>query len=396
MRHVILSLLFLLPLIADDHTIAVLDFSGENIHQDDLKKLSAVFRTELLQMDTLRVLDYEDMGDILNDNDLGASCSSLECAVIASMLLEQEWLATAHVSKIGEVFLIEARLIESLTGRIINAVSYDHDLSIEGLYTRGMHNLSEIVMSKRIPLEIHKRQNLIYFKTNPTNAMIRVGRDTLNGSTPLAIDRVVVESRPIIVFKEDYEPFRVNQLPSDDSDIIFIELKLKSPKIGNVVFKDPVPNDISISTINGKSILLIDEGSQKFENLPAGSYKLVSDVYVIRNNSFIIKNRRTTKSSPVYYTIKDISDKRDYYLNRRKFYLQALAAGISYRSFLGMRSSYLYNQYTSNIDKADERHRKIENIDNQKPFFDVLSSATVFPIIYFHAKYLEMERWLKN
>ena len=152
MRNIILSLFLFSSLLADNHTIAVLDFSGENIHKDELKNLSAVFRTELLQMDTLRVLNYDDMSDVLIDYGNTTSCSSLECAVIASMLLDQEWLVSAHVSKIGEVFLIEARLIESSTGRVINAVSYDYDLSIEGLYTRGMHNLSDLVMSKRIPV----------------------------------------------------------------------------------------------------------------------------------------------------------------------------------------------------------------------------------------------------
>ena len=151
-----------------------------------------------------------------------------------------------------------------------------------------------------------------------------------------------------------------------------------SCKIGNVVFKEPVPNDISISTEDGKSMLLIDEGEQRFNDLPVGSYKLVSDSYVVRNNTFKIKHRRTTKSSPDYYTIKDITDKRDYYLNRRKLYLQMLAAGVSYRSYLGLRSSYLYDQYSKNTEKADERHRKIENIDKQKPLFDVLSGISVF------------------
>lgn len=396
MRNIILSLFFLIPLKADDHSIAVLDFTGENIHHDELKSLSAVFRTELLQMDTLRVLDYDDMAEVLMNYGNTTSCSSLECSVIASMLLDQEWLVTAHISKIGDVFLIEAKLIESSTGRIINAVSYDYDLSIEGLYTRGMHNLSEIVMSKRIPLEIHKRQNLIYFKTNPSDAMIRVGKDTLSGTTPLAIDRVVVESRPIIVFKEEYEPFKVKQLPNDDSDIIYIDLKLKSPKVGNVVFKDPIPRDIAITSNIDNSILLVDEGKKGFKSLPVGSYRLVSDSYVIRNNSFIIKHRRTTKSSPVYFTIKEITEKRNLFLKKRRLYLQILGGSISYRAFLTIRSSYLYNEYSSNIDKADERHRKIENIDNQIPIFDVLSGLTIFPIIYYHAKFLEMERWLKE
>ena len=67
------------------------------------------------------------------------------------MLLDREWLISAHVSKIGDVFLLEGRLLESETGRVINAVSYDFELSIEGLYTRGMHNFSELIMSKRIP-----------------------------------------------------------------------------------------------------------------------------------------------------------------------------------------------------------------------------------------------------
>ena len=396
MRNIILSLFLFSSLLADDHTIAVLDFSGENIHKDELKNLSAVFRTELLQMDTLRVLNYDDMSDVLIDYGNTTSCSSLECAVIASMLLDQEWLVSAHVSKIGDVFLIEARLIESSTGRVINAVSYDYDLSIEGLYTRGMHNLSDLVMSKRIPLEIHKRQNLVYFKTNPTGAMVRVGNDTLSGTTPLAVDRVVVESRPIVVFKKGYKPFRVERLQDDDSDIIFIKLKLKVPKIGNVVFKEPIPDDISINSSIDNSVLLIDEGNDRIDNLPAGNYRLVSDTYVIKNNSFTIKHRRTTKSSPVYYPIKEIVDKKSFYLKRRNIYLQILGGGLTYRSFITIRSSYLYNQYTANSDNADKRHRTIDNLDNQKPILDVFSSLTIFPIVYYHAKFLEMERWLKN
>ena len=396
MRNIILSLFLFSSLFADDHTIAVLDFSGENIHKDELKNLSAVFRTELLQMDTLRVLNYDDMSEVLIDYGNTTSCSSLECAVIASMLLDQEWLVSAHVSKIGDVFLIEARLIESSTGRVINAVSYDYDLSIEGLYTRGMHNLSDLVMSKRIPLEIHKRQNLVYFKTNPTGAMVRVGNDTLSGTTPLAVDRVVVESRPIVVFKEYYKPFRVERLQDDDSDIIFIQLKLKVPKIGNVVFKEPVPDDISINSSIDNSVLLIDEGNDRIDNLPAGNYRLVSDTYVIKNKSFTIKHRRSTKSSPVYYPIKEIVDKKSFYLKRRNIYLQILGGGLTYRSFITIRSSYLYNQYTANSDNADKRHRTIDNLDNQKPVLDVFSSLTIFPIVYYHAKFLEMERWLKN
>ena len=46
----ILLLFFVLSsfIIADDHTIAVLDFSGEGIHSDELKFLSEQFRIEFV------------------------------------------------------------------------------------------------------------------------------------------------------------------------------------------------------------------------------------------------------------------------------------------------------------------------------------------------------------
>ena len=89
MRKILLSIILCFSaLFADDHTIAVLDFSGEGIHTDELKSLSEQFRMELLKMDTLRVLDYSDMLSILADYGYDSKpCFTVECGVISSMLL---------------------------------------------------------------------------------------------------------------------------------------------------------------------------------------------------------------------------------------------------------------------------------------------------------------------
>ena len=63
---------------------------------------------------------------------------------------------------------------------------------------------------------------------------------------------------------------------------------------------------------------------------------------------------------------------------------------------LYFESEKIYDQYGSQIEEGDSRHQKIEELDKQKPIFDGLSVAMVFPIIYYHAKYLQMERWLKQ
>ena len=106
-----LSIIFLLwtsIVFPKDHTIAVLDFYGEGIHNDELKSLSASFRVELLKMDSLIVLDYEEMRTILKQaNRENSSCSTFDCEVINAMLLNQEWMVSVNVSKIGDVFICE-------------------------------------------------------------------------------------------------------------------------------------------------------------------------------------------------------------------------------------------------------------------------------------------------
>ena len=142
--------------------------------------------------------------------------------------------------------------------------------------------------------------------------------------------------------------------------------------------------------------MLIEEGDTRYDRLPVGYYKLDSELHVIRNNEFRIQHRKTTKSSPTFFPKREIQLKSEFFLKRRNLYLKIIGGGLLYRSFLTGYSSYIYSQYSTNAEKADEKHRRIDNLDSQKPIIDVLSTAIVFPAIYYQAKHLEMERWLKN
>ena len=398
MRKFFLSIYVLSSfIIADDHTIAVLDFNGEGIHSDELKLLSDQFRMELLKMDTLRVLDYSDMIDILTDyGDEYISCFTVECAVISSMLLNQEWTVSANISKIGDAFIGEARLIESKTGRVINVATYDYELSIEGLKSRGIKNLAVLLMSKRIPIEVHQRQNLVYIKTNPQGAIVRVGADTLNGKTPIAIDRTIVESRPIIVLKEGFRPYKIKYLPNEESDIIYIELQDLVPKIGNVLFDKPVPEGIVIVSSDGKKNFLVDGGSDRYDKLGAGKYYLESNQYVVINGKFVIKHRRTTKIKPIFHDKSEIRLRKERYLRNRNIMIGTLGVSLAFRMYLFVGSEAIYNKYSTSIEEGESRHNKIENLDKQKPFVDIFSGIMIFPIVYYHSKYLEMDRWLSQ
>ena len=396
MRKIVLLFVFISSIIlADDHTVAVIDFTGEGVHTDELKSLATQFRMELLKMDTLRVLNYDDMMETLTIYGYESStCNSIDCGVIQSMLLDQEWMISVHIAKIGDVYVCEGRLYDSKTGRVINVAVYDHELSLETLSDRGMHNLAELVMSKRIPIEVHQRKNLVYIKTEPDGAKVRVGKDTLNGETPIALDRVVVESRPVILLKKGFNPYKIKSLPPDNSDIIFIKLEHQVPQIGDVAFNKPVPGGISISSADGDLNFLIDEGSVLFENLDAGEYKLQSEQFIIHNEKFKISHARTTLIKPIFRNIKEIQLKSEYFKRNRNIMLASIGVGLLYRTYLYFASENLYSKYGATVDDGDSRHKKIEDYDRLKPATDIVTGFMVFPIIYYHSKHMQMERWL--
>jgi hypothetical protein len=396
LKHLFILSILTAYLFADDHTISVLDFTGEGVVDTELEALSELFRVELLRQDTLKVMDYGDMNQVLSIagyDDL--KCSTIECAVISSMLLDTEWMATIHIAKIGDVFMTEGRLYESETGRVINVVTYDHELSMEGLKTRGMHNLAEMLMSTRVPMEVHERQNLVYIKTKPAGAMVRVGRDTLGGLTPMALDRVVVESRPIILLKKGFEPYRLKHLPEDESDIIYVELQQLVPPIGHVAFEAPVPKGIVIVSADGTSRFLVEESAIEYEKLDAGSYHLESGQYVIHNDDFRIRHRKITHVNPQFHLISSIKNDRDSYKFKRNLLIGSLVITAGYRGYLQYKSEKIYKSYGSDILEGDANHKQIEVLDQLKPIMGGISVFTIFPIIYYHGKYLQMKRWLK-
>ena len=397
LKHLFILSILTAYLFADDHSISVLDFTGEGVVDTELQSLSELFRVELLKQDTLKVMDYEDMKQVLSIAGYDEpKCSTIECAVISSMLLDTEWMATIHIAKIGDVFISEGRLYASKTGRVINAVTYDHELSLEGLRTRGMHNLAEMLMSTRVPMEVHKRQNLVYIKTKPAGAMVRIGLDTLGGFTPMALDRVVVESRPIVLIKKGFEPYRLKHLPEDESDIIYIELQHLVPQIGHIAFEEPVPEGIVIVSTDGSTRFLVEEGAIVYEKLGAGTYHLESGQYIIHNGDFRISHRRTTHVNPQFHDILLIEKDRDSYKFKRNLLIGSLVITAGYRGYLQYESENIYKSYGSEILKGDANHKQIEALDQLKPIMDGISIFSLFPIIYYHGKYLQMKRWLQT
>ena len=73
-----------------------------------------------------------------------------------------------------------------------------------------------------------------------------------------------------------------------------------------------------------------------------------------------------------------------------------LSVSGGYRGYLQYESENIYKKYGDDISEGEIRHTRIEELDKIKPIFDGISVFTVFPVIYYHAKYLQMKRWLRQ
>ena len=83
-------------------------------------------------------------------------------------------------------------------------------------------------------------------------------------------------------------------------------------------------------------------------------------------------------------------------MKNRNIFIGALGATLAFRFYLFISSETIYNKYSTTIKDGDSRHKEIEKLDKQKPFVDISSGIMIFPIVYYHAKYLEMDRWLNQ
>ena len=100
--------------------------------------------------------------------------------------------------------------------------------------------------------------------------------------------------------------------------------------------------------------------------------------------------------NPKFHDILLIEKDRDKYKFKRNILIGSLVITAGYRGYLQYESENIYKSYGSNILEGDENHKQIEALDQLKPIMDGISIFTIFPILYYQARYMQMNRWLRE
>lgn len=143
-----LLLILLLPtfLLAQKPTIAMVDFTARGISEIEAEILTDRLRDELFKIGKYRVVERGMIESILSEQDFQLSgCTSDECLIEVGRLLGAQKIVGGSISKVGNIFIVSARLINLETGEIEKIASYDHRGEFEDMLSEGMGKVASML-----------------------------------------------------------------------------------------------------------------------------------------------------------------------------------------------------------------------------------------------------------
>jgi curli biogenesis system outer membrane secretion channel CsgG len=108
---------------SEKRQVAVISIQAyEGVSQGEAEVLSDQLRTELLNTGKFKVMEREQMDEILKEQGFSLSgCTSNECIIRAGRLLSVEEIIGGSVGRFGDIYTLSLRLISVETGEILDS-----------------------------------------------------------------------------------------------------------------------------------------------------------------------------------------------------------------------------------------------------------------------------------
>jgi len=170
--------------------ILMLEVSG-GVPTSYAPALTDRLRQEIFETDVFRVMERAEMNDILKEIGFQqAGCTSNECIVQAGRILGVANMVAGSVSKMGEIYTINIRLIKVETAEILRIETVDCMGSIEEVLTRRLRQaamkLAGLEYDDQMGGEIIGKGN-VAISSSPSGAAVFVDGRMTDDKTPAAL-----------------------------------------------------------------------------------------------------------------------------------------------------------------------------------------------------------------
>ena len=132
--------------------IAVIDFDGKGISQQESSALTDRLRSELIEGGFFKVVERGMMEEVMKEQGFQQSgCTSDECIVEVGRMIGVERMVGGSISKVGDLFSVNAKIVSVETGEIFNSITFDLNGEIELLLSDGMRSVSYLLAGEEAP-----------------------------------------------------------------------------------------------------------------------------------------------------------------------------------------------------------------------------------------------------
>jgi curli biogenesis system outer membrane secretion channel CsgG len=123
----------------DKKTIAVSDFEALGFNENELKLVTNKMTSLLIDKNLFTVLERAKMEEILNEQGFQLTgCVSNECVVEAGQILGVQLMLTGTIGRFGNLNVIDIRIVDVETSKIVKSISIEIEGPRETLFTRGV------------------------------------------------------------------------------------------------------------------------------------------------------------------------------------------------------------------------------------------------------------------
>ncbi len=142
--------------------LAVIDLEATGVSDTEAKVLTQRLTSKMIELSDYTVVERANIDKILKEQKFQHSgCTDSECAVEIGQLLNADITVIGTVSKFGDTYTIDSRIINVGTGRALGSAYFTHTGNIDQLIKYGIESVALELLGLKTPL-LSKVSNYVF------------------------------------------------------------------------------------------------------------------------------------------------------------------------------------------------------------------------------------------
>ena len=228
LRSKTLISLFLLSSLFGAKYLAVLELEPVGLSNTEAKILTQRLTSQMIAISDYTIVERANIEKILKEQKFqNSGCTDSECAVEIGQLINADVTVIGTVSKFGETYTIDARIISVEGGEALESASYTHTGKIDELVKTGIESVAHELLG--IPYEPGLESGdvkesefggTLNITSEPEGAKVYIGGNYFK-KTPLLLKDFPSGNHDVIITLEGYDDYSttVKLRPKDTKSI---------------------------------------------------------------------------------------------------------------------------------------------------------------------------------